>query len=183
VRRVARARAQCAAALLLCMWLCTAADAAPRSVYPAEAVKAAYLYRFTGYVDWPTASPSGSFTFAVMDSEPVAEALARLLPEQRVAGRPASVRRIGRLEELGDAQVLYVGSGSEARLQAIVRALGRRPVLVVADQPGALASGAAVNFVTADRRVRFEVSLPAAARAGLTMRAGLLSVARHVERG
>jgi hypothetical protein len=181
-----RASLACAsgvAALLLCAGLMSGANAAPRSAYPAEAVKAAYLYRFTGYVDWPAAPPGASFTFAVMNASPVAEALSRLLSEQRVGGRPAQVRQIEALDEIGDAQVLYVGPGTDERLQEIVRTLGDRPVLVVADQPGALTRGATVNFVVADRRVRFEVSLPAAARAGLTMRAGLLSVARNVERG
>lgn len=182
-----RARAPLPGAASLCVLLCLAlgvadAGAAAPPAYPADAVKAAFLYRFTGFVDWP-APHDGPFTIAVLDAPAVADALAKLLPNQTVGGRPAYVRAIARVDEVGDAQVVFVGPGPESRLRDVARSLASRPVLVVADQPDALAAGAVLNFVVVERRVRFEVSLASAARNGLVLRSGLLSVAQRVEKG
>jgi hypothetical protein len=169
--------------LLVLLGLLTGGPArSSAETYTAEAVKAAFLYRFTGYVEWPGPTKAEPFTIAVLDAQPVADALARLLPSQTVGGRPAYVRAISGLDELGSAEVLYVGRGPESRVARVARSLQSRPVLLVTDQPGALDRGSMLNFVIVDRRVRFEVSLAAANRAGLNLRAGLLSVAHRVEK-
>jgi hypothetical protein len=181
-RRPARTAVLWLAVLLAWFGSATAALVQAATEYSADAVKAAFLYRFTSYVAWP-AEPSSSapLEIAVLGAPSVAEALAHLLPEQRVDGRPLQLRAIDDVSQLGNAQVLYVGAGPSERLRAIVRALDSRPVLLVGDQEDALRAGAVLNFVLVDRRVRFEVSLTAAARTGLVIRAPLLSVAHRVE--
>jgi hypothetical protein len=151
------------------------------AAYSDEAVKAAFLYRFTGFVDWPpqTLQP-GHFTIAVLGSRPVATELARLLVKYPVKDLPARVRVVDDASEALDAQVLYVGSGFHGDLRDVAGSLARRPVLLVTDHPGALDDGSAVNFLIVDRRVRFEISLAAAHRAGLKVSSELLAVAAHV---
>lgn len=151
--------------------------------YSEDAVKAAFLYRFAGYVTWPqqTMRAAQSFTIAVLGADPVAQELERLLAGRTINGLPARVRRIKRLRELEDAQVLYIGAGSTERLREEIDSVAALPVLVVTDTAGGLDAGSTVNFLLVDRRVRFEVSLAAADRAGLKVSAELLSVAARVE--
>ncbi len=168
-------------ALIACLVLCLAALPAVAETYRAEAVKAAFLFRFTGYVDWPLQTLSQPmFTIAVLGSDPVAEELARLLPGHSIRNLPARARSVQSVEDLGDAQVLYVGPGYEGDLRSIVSALAGQAVLVVTDRERSLDQGSAVNFLLIDQRVRFEVSLPAAAQAGLKLDPALLSVAARV---
>ena len=153
------------------------------SAYSDDAVKAAFLYRFTGFVDWPEASLlRDEFTVAVLGSRPVARELSRLLARYPVKSLPARVRTIDDPAQARDAQVLYVGPGYAGELEEIVTALGRQPVLLVTDRPGALEQGSAVNFLVVDRRVRCEVSVGAAQRAGLKVSSLLLAVVARVRR-
>jgi hypothetical protein len=116
----------------------------------------------------------------VLGSRPVAKELARLLARFPVKDLPARVQLVDDPTEARDAQVLYVGSDFHGDLRDVAGSLARRPVLLVTDHPGALDDGSAVNFLIVDRRVRFEISLAAAQRAGLKVSSELLAVAAHV---
>ncbi|MBV9620909.1 MAG: YfiR family protein [Gammaproteobacteria bacterium] len=148
--------------------------------YSEDAVKAAYLYRFAAYVQWPQGN-AANFTVAVAGADGVAEQLEKLLNGRQIQGRPARVVRVHRAQELQDAQILYVAPPSPAR-RTLLEAASGQPILAVTDEEGGLAAGAVINFLPVGRNVRFEVSLPAAERQRLKLNAGLLSVAARVER-
>lgn len=150
--------------------------------YSEDAVKAAYLYRFAGYVGWPTdLSGSRPFTIAVLDAPGVARELQRLLPEHPVKSGIAQVREITRVQDAGSAQVLYVGAGHADVLSALNSQAVSRSILFVTDEAGGLQSGSVLNFLNIDHRVRFEVSLTAAERVHLKISSELLSVAIRVQ--
>jgi len=151
-------------------------------VYPESVVKAAFLYRFSGYVMWPThVRPSAAFTIATIGAQSVARELERVLAGRTINGLPARMEQIESVQDLGGAQMLYIGAGSLAALQEEIAPIRNHPVLVVTDNPDGLDAGSTLNFLLIDRRVRFEVSLVAADRAGLKVSAALLSVAARVE--
>lgn len=170
--------------LLACAVYALCAAALPAwggEVYEPDTVKAAFLYRFTGYVDWPDeAMREPTFTIAVLGSPSIAAELGRVLPSHLVKGLPAGVRTIRSIDELGAAQMLYVGAEHPGALRPLIDALGTRPVLVVTDRERALDDGSAVNFLPLDRRVRFEISLEATRKAGLKVGPSLLAVAATV---
>jgi hypothetical protein len=151
--------------------------------FPEEAVKAVFLYRFAGYVQWPAEAAGRPFTIAVLGADEVAAQLERLLPDHPIHDQPSSVRRISNLRQLGAAQMLYVGPGYTGDLRALIAPLRGRPVLVVTDQGDALDAGSTVNFLLEDQHVRFEVSLAAARRSGLAISSALLAVAERVRTG
>lgn len=170
-----------ACAALLVALLAFAPTAFAQQRYTEAEVKAAFLYRFTGYIEWPPqALDRSTFTVAVLGSTQVATELERLLPGRSVKDLPARVKRIRRLSELGDAQMLYVAE-SYRDIRQVMHALGTKPVLVVTDHPRGLEEGGIVNFLTVDRRVRFEISVAAAQRAQVKIGAELLSLAARVQ--
>lgn len=155
---------------------------AAAEVYSPAAVKAAFLHRFAGYITWPsTQHAPRRFTIAVLGDEDVYVELQKLITHRQINGLPAQASQISSIRELGDAQMLYVGNAFVGDLRAILRAIAGRPVLVVTDRPDGLDAGATVNFLLANRRVRFEISLLAADRSGLRISSELLSVAARVE--
>jgi hypothetical protein len=107
--------------------------------------------------------------------------LADYVPGRNIHGRAVEVRPIARIEDVRDAELLFIGPEHSDRLLALVQALGNRPVLVVADAPNGLQRGAMVNFQLVDQRVRFEISLRNAKAAGLMLSSRLLSAAIRVE--
>jgi hypothetical protein len=163
-------------------WLCPWNTGHAEKRYSAASVEAVYLYRFGDYIEWPPQALSGPrFLIAVLGDDEVAEALSRVLKDHSVGRLPASVRRARSLHDLADAQMIYVGEGYRGDLHEVISSLGHRPVLVVTYEADALDAGSMVNFVIADGRVRFEVSLTSATRAGLKISSQLLAVAVRVQ--
>jgi hypothetical protein len=158
------------------------APLAQEAVYDANEVKAAFLYHFGTYVQWPTgAGATDPITIAVLADPAVAAHLARFLPGRRIAGRPVQARAISGVEQLADDELLFIGSANNARLAELTAAVAGRPVLVVTDAPDGLERGAMVNFREVDERVRFEISVPRAEEGGLVLSSRLLSAALRVE--
>jgi hypothetical protein len=169
----------CGIALLAALLMARPATADDR--YQEDAVKAAFLYRFTGYVDWPPdALRRPTFTIAVLEADPVAAELSRLLPGHTIKNLPAQVRTVRSAREATDAQLLYVGSDYTGDLAKIAETLAVGPVLLVTDRENALNTGSAINFMLVDKRVRFEISMPAVVRSRLWVQPPLLAVAARV---
>lgn len=178
LRSVPRAFALAAAFAVLLPALASAQE----QVYSAERVKAAFLYHFSTYVNWPAAVDAGdTFSIAVFGAPGVAAELEQFLPGHTIQGRPMQVHRLRSLDELAGDEVLYIGANKNARLRDYLEAVASRPLLVVTDTPDGLRSGAMINFRIVEDRVRFEISLRAAQGAGLEMSSRLLSAAMSVE--
>jgi hypothetical protein len=171
-------------ALLACVLMLPALRAGAalaQESYSQEAVKAAFLYRFADFIDWPSTTDATHFTIGVLADRPVAAQLQLLLRSHLVKGKAAEVRAIESPRQLADAQILYIGRAYPGGVHRVMEALGRRPILIVSDEDNGLSEGAMINFLLVDRRVRFEVSLAAADRARLQVSSELLSVAVHVQ--
>lgn len=150
-------------------------------VYDASQVKAAFLYHFGTYVQWPMAAAENDpITIAVLGDDAVAAQLVQFLPGRRIEGRAVEARPLARIEDLADEEILFVGSEHNERLGEVLSAVEERPVLVVTDAADGLDHGAMVNFQLVDSRVRFEISLPSAEEAGLVLSSRLLSAALRV---
>jgi len=151
-------------------------------VYSEEAVKAAFVLRFTSYVTWPEpASATTPFRIAVLGDSAMTSRLRALVESRGVGTRPIDVRQISSLADARDAQLLYIGARRSGDLPALLRSLGSRRILTVTDAAHGLEAGSIINFLVIDQRVRFEVSMEAARHAGLGISSELLSVAVRVQ--
>ena len=152
-----------------------------QSEYAPEAVKAAFLYRFAGYVQWPPeAMAQPQFTIATLCGDQIADQLEPVVAGRSIDGLPAQVRRLRRLSEVGGAQMLYVGPSCSSELSVSLSALAARPILIVTDAEDGLQEGGTINFISESQHIRFEVSLLSAQRSGLKISSELLSVAARV---
>lgn len=146
-------------------------------------VKAAFLYKFGGYVEWsPDAftSPDASLVIAVLGSDAIAAELAKIVPGRSIDGHPVVVRKLREGESARGAHLLFAGRMDPSRLQPILRAAQKDGVLAVTEMDKGLEMGAVINFVTAEDRVGFEVSLDNAEKCGQRISSRMLTVARRV---
>jgi hypothetical protein len=146
-------------------------------------IKAAFLYKFGDFVQWPPAAfarPDAPFAIGVLGADDIAAALEQLVAGRTVQGHPIAVRRLKRGEALAGLHVLFIGQGESARLAETLAAAKGQAVLTVTESENALASGSMINFVAEDQRVRFDVALPSAERGQLKISSRLLAVARRV---
>jgi hypothetical protein len=149
-------------------------------------IKAAFLYKFGGFVEWPAAAfarAEASFSIGVLGAETVAAELERLVAGRTVQGRSIAVQKLKRGDSLTGLHLLFVGQSEAGRLAEIVGAAKGQPLLIVTETDNALARGSMINFITVDDKVRFDVALPEAERGQLRISARLLAVARKVITG
>jgi hypothetical protein len=145
------------------------------------AIKAAFLYKFLGYVEWPSQamSPDGAYVIAVAGADEVAGELERIVAGRSINGHRVTVRRVREGDSPGRVHVLFVGRG-QGNPRELIRAVQRQGVLTVTDAERGLEQGSVVNLVTLEDHVGFEISLDAAERAGLNISSRMLAVARRV---
>jgi hypothetical protein len=149
-------------------------------------VKAAFLYKFAGYVEWPEAlfaQPNTPVTIGVLGAEPVVAELAQLVTGRTVNNRTITVKRLKAGESLSGIHILFIGGAESARLNQLLPLAQPRAILTVTESEGALARGSVINFIVADRRVRFEISLGSAEKSKLKLSSRLLAVAQQVHTG
>ena len=146
-------------------------------------VKAAYLHKFAGFVEWPAdrfASASSPYVVAVAGDDQVLEELRRIARGRLVQGRPVSVVPAAAGGVPRDANVLFIGRSAMRDAATLVADARNEHVLVVTEAPSGLAAGATLNFVEQDGRVRFEASLASARAADIRLSSRLLGVATRV---
>ncbi len=163
------------------------AAAQPDDVSPGEIqIKAAFLYKFTGYVDWPKSSfkdANSPITIGVVGADEIADELRHMVSDRTVQSRPLNVIVVSKESDLSGVHVLFIGRDASARLARLIEAVRQRPILTVTDIPDGLERGGMINFVIAKRRVQFEIAVDAAEKAGLVLSSRLLSVALRVKKG
>ena len=170
------AAAVCAAASLL---VCARATAQT----PENEVRAAFLYNFTKFVEWPQvpAHVGEPFRMCIASEDDFALVVEAIVKGESVGGRPIAVETPATSEAARACQVLFVSHGERERGARMLAAVRDLPVLTVGDSPRFLQSGGAIQFVLENRRVRFDINLPAIDRAGLRVSSDLLRVARTIQ--
>jgi len=161
-------------------------DAGGQAAKPTDyQVKAAYLYNFGRFVEWPAkgATPqNSSFTICVLGEDPFGQALDATLAGETIGNQKVTARRISSLQESADCQILFISSSEAKRLNKIMEALGNSAVLTVSDIPQFSQRRGMIQLLMEGNRIRFEVNLAATQRAGLTLSSELLKVATAVRR-
>ena len=160
------------------------ADEADRGLE--RTVKAVFLYKFLNYAEWPESAftdPRAPFVIGVYGADDIVSELTSLAAARPDTDRPVEVRKITRGDSLAGLHVLFVGSGAGNPLPMLAQARERRALLVVTESDRAAGAGTAINLLVVDGRVRFDVFLDAAEKAGIRLSSRLLAVARFVRNG
>jgi hypothetical protein len=145
-------------------------------------VKAAFLYKFASYIEWPSEvfeRPESPIVIGVAGADAMSDQLAQDVAGRSIGGRPVEVRKLRRGVPLSGLHVLFVGRSDRGSSDVLASTKGR-PVLTVTESEDAFALGSMINFVVIDDRVRFDVALREAEIANLKVSSRLLRVARRV---
>ena len=144
-------------------------------------IKAAFLYNFAKFVDWPPQAFAGTgdpFAFCVA-GDAFAGALEKVLNAETLNGRRLVVRRIAPADKLQACQIIYVASSESGRYPQITT-LGNSPVLTVGETEDFIDSGGMIRFVETGHRIQFQINTEAAERASLKLSSKLLRLAEIV---
>jgi hypothetical protein len=171
-------------ALVIAAWALSAAVAVQSDALPPteQEVKAAYLYNFAKYVEWPTsAAPEPQWVIGVLGDAEFGGVLEKMLSGKSVRERPVVARRLQDPQEAAQVHILFIAAAEEPRLPAILKSLEASRALTVSDIDGFAEKGGMIGFRMDGKKVRFDISPQAATRAGLRISSQLLALARVVQ--
>jgi hypothetical protein len=146
-------------------------------------LKAAFVFRFAQFVDWPAAALDGRRTveYCVWSPNPFGPVLQELVTGETLAGRPLAVREVNSPDQISTCHVLFVrGNGPGS---SVLDKIGQQPILTVGESPRFLDEGGIIQLIRADNRIRFNINLAAANQAGLRLSSHLLRLAAAVRGG
>lgn len=162
-----------------------AAEAAVENASLEYSVKAAYLTKFGGFVEWPAAAfASGESTtnLCIIGDDPFGGALEKAIAGQRIADHPVAIKHLPAVAPDSDCQILFIAGKDEKRITQTLAAVRGQSVLTITDGGATPATTGIINFVLTDNRVRFEIDDQAASANGVTISSKLLDLARTSKR-
>ena len=142
-------------------------------------VKAAYIFNFAKYVDWPVAD-SKQFQVCSAGRDDLGGALSAL-DNRLVQGRVIQVRQNVAMDQLKDCQIIFVGERDSKLLTSVVRQMLGTPVLIVSDNQQTVEAGAHIILASAEDRVEFDVNLATLQRSNLKASSQMLKLARNTK--
>ena len=174
-------------ALVLLVSLCLGRTALASSASPASLeyqVKAAFLYNFVSFTEWPAVafeSSSSPLRICMLGNDPFAGQLDAIVTGESVVGHALVVERLLRPPESRRCHVLFISREETFRTADVMRELGTAPVLTVGESVRFWRDGGLVNFVLDAGHVRFDVNQKSAQQRRLVFSSKLLNVARSVQ--
>ena len=169
--------------MFLFLVLCLAARFAAAQSATEYQVKAAFLFNFAKFVEWPPSSfhdGSAPLQICVLGRDPFGEVLRELTREKTVNGHKLEVRGVVDLQVARACHILFIAFSERTRLKQIFEALQGSYALTVGDAKDFAEQGGMINFVLDHDRVQFKVNRSAAELAGLRISSKLLTVAKLV---
>jgi hypothetical protein len=163
--------------------------------YKEYEVKAAFIFNFLKFVNWPEekmAHSNNQIIIGIIGEDPFGPA-AGIFKDKKVEDRNLVVKQFEgieqlkktaekeqKLEMLKSCHLLFICPSEQKQIREIIDIVGKDGVLTVGDTGGFIESGGVINFFLEDNKIRFDISIIAADKAGLKLRSQLLRLAKNV---
>jgi YfiR/HmsC-like len=171
-----------AAAVVVVLLLLLSASTAGTQDVTEPSLKAAYIYNFAKFTDWPLESlpATAVFTACVVGDGPVSDALVRALKGRQLGGRMMNVLHMEVDGPVRSCHLLYVAGITVPEASAILSAARGTAVLTISDMDDFIRLGGITHMFVAQGKIRFEFNLDLARRSKLQLSSQLLALAAHV---
>ena len=136
--------------------------------------------KMTRFVEWPKADPGRAFILAVIGRTPFGEALDNYFSLHSLKNRPVTIRYLHQVQDLDDADLLFICASERPRLAQILAHVKGRPILTVADSEGFALAGVMVGFVSIGGKISFEINPVSIRQSGIRVRPDFLQLAKIV---
>jgi YfiR/HmsC-like len=183
LKRMARNRLHLSIVVAVAVGLCCRgqlyAEVSPAQEYQ---VKAAFIYNFAKFVEWPPgvfSDPRTPLVLCIVGVDPFGMAL-DTLNEKTVKDRKLVIHKSTQMGDLAACHMAFISASEKERLARLLDGLTRAHVLTISDIESFLQVGGIINLITVDNKIGFEINIDAAQRAGLTISSQLLRLATAV---
>lgn len=141
------------------------------------ALKAAFIYNFTLFIEWNSNNTGNEFVIGVFGSSPIYEPLMEIARTKTVHGKKIIIREYNSLDETGNCQILFISQKNSYSLSEILEKVNAKGTLIISEQDGYAALGADINFVIINNKIKFEIYSKSINKSDFTMSSQLLKLA------
>ena len=181
----------CPRALLICLAVAliagggrTQGDDAASGIPSEYQIKAAYLYYFSTFVEWPPdafARNGDDLVIGVLGEDPFGEILDNTIRGKAVYNKRLIVKRFESIKDARESHILFISTSEQGRLPNILEALKGANVLTVGEIDGFASRGGGIGFRMEGRKVRFDINVAAVERSRIKVSAQLMKLGRIVK--
>jgi hypothetical protein len=142
-------------------------------------IKAAFIYNFARFVEWPTQSygaPDSPMIVGLLGENDFGDNLAQIINGKVIKGHPLQFKEFKSLAEATNCQVLFISKSEQNDFPKIITQLQGNNILTVSDGDNFIGAGGMIDLVIVDQKIRFQINDEAAKKAGLTISSKLLSL-------
>jgi hypothetical protein len=146
-------------------------------------VKAAFLYHFAQFVEWPSEALKDAgtpLTYCTIGEDPFQGALDAALNGKTIGEHPLRVRHVKQEQDARGCQVVFIGESEKKLLGSVLANLKGNAVLIVGESEHFVQNGGTIGFLEEENKIRFEINLEAAEKAKLKISSKLLALAKNV---
>ena len=144
-------------------------------------LKAAFIFHFTEYVEWENISEGETFNISVLGKSPITASLLEIAKDKKVKNKQVTVKGYDDAASVGPCQILFISRSFSLPVETIIEKFGDKHILIITEHDGDAAKGAHINFLISDNRIKFEINLKAATKAGIKIGSQLLQHAIIVD--
>ena len=140
-------------------------------------IKAAFIYRFTNYIEWDTPLSGNEFVIGVFGPSPIREALVEIAKTKTIKGKKIIIRQFNNPDDIRPCHILFISQKATQSLQEILLRVPDKGTLTISERTGYAAMGTQINLIQVDNSLKFEVNPRALYAEGLTAGSQLLKLA------
>ena len=171
--------------MLVCAIFWTDAGLRAAEASREDQLKAAFLYNFTKFVEWPETSfqnPDDPILLGVLGKSPLQSELEKVVENRKVGDRGLVVKSVATVDEAANVHVLIVGEQDDRRVREWLGALSDSSVLTVGESAEFERHGGIITFVQENDKLRFNINAASAEKSGIKMSSQLLKLAKTVNK-
>jgi YfiR/HmsC-like len=151
-------------------------------------IKAAYLYNFCKYVEWPEhfsptkENPEDNFIIGILESDPFGEALRKIAANKTVKGKHIKIHYIESIEEYRVCHMLFIPSKiTKEFVTDILQKTRNKSILIIGEEEGFASSYGIINFIEINNKIRFEINTKFADNRNLKISSKLLKIGKIID--
>ena len=148
-----------------------------------DELKAAFVFQFANYVQWPESSfkeASSPIVIGIVGNDAMVKTLSASVRGKMVGAHPIEVTSVGNEKAVAPCHILYIDGSIDTRVDQYLAVTRSKPILTVSDHENFTSEGGVIRLFKKDNKLRFEVNVDEAQRAGLTISSKLLGLAQVV---
>ena len=144
-------------------------------------IKAAFIYKFTNYIEWDSHLQGNEFVIGVIGTSPVSSHLTEIAQTKTIKDRKIIIHQFSKPEDIGPCQILFISRKTQAPLNEILEKVADKGTLTISEKVGYAKKGTDINFIEVDDKLKFEVNTRGISAAGLKASSQLLKLAIIIE--